>query len=95
MLLKILRAIARYFRDQKLVNAGMCPLHERKFERGEVEIRYGLLRHPEAYLKARKNRFPYANSYAMGGCYVSDTFPKTSVVDYCPQCRESEASYAL
>jgi len=71
----------------------MCKVHSLPLLQGDVTIRYGLIRHSDAYLKARAKLFPNANSFAVGGCYVSETFPKTATVSYCPECRLAEQAW--
>ena len=39
-------------------------------------VPYGLIRFPVEYLAAKKEKFPNANSFVLGGCMVSPASPK-------------------
>jgi hypothetical protein len=53
----------------------------------------GLIRLPAKYIAAKKQMFPNANLFLLGGCRVSPTNPKTRKCSYCPQCREAEKAW--
>jgi hypothetical protein len=70
-----------------------CKVHGRPLLEGEVRVRYGLIRLPEVYLEARKKLFPNSNSFKLGGCYVSENNPKTTLTLFCAACRQAEEEW--
>jgi hypothetical protein len=95
VLKKIVKAIFKYYRDEKFLNKGMCPLHACKFLKGEVPIKYGRISHPAEYLDSRNAFFPCARSFITGGCLVrgDGSDQKSAVIDYCEECRVAQAAY--
>ena len=73
--------------------ANTCNVHNVDFQQGEVDIRYGLIRFGKDYLQTKKKQFPNANSFKVGGCYVYESQPKTTILSYCPVCREAEKEW--
>jgi hypothetical protein len=71
----------------------ICRLHQCDLQEGAVEVKYGLRRLKDAYRKAKKEQFPNSNLEAFGGCYFSESFPKTATVRYCEQCRVAERAW--
>lgn len=71
---------------------GKCSVHKVRLLESEVPVRYGLIVFSQAYRRAER-RFPNSRSFVLGGCVVLPDNTKTSVVRYCPQCREAEADW--
>ena len=65
-----------------LYDAGICPLHKTKMERGEIEIHYGL---PMGdFMEAMDNEFYGGPGFTLGGCCVG---PGKKTVGYrCLDC---------
>ena len=72
---------------------GNCSVHKCKLLPEDVPIRYGLIRSPADLLSAKKQFFPNAYSFVLGGCLVSPQNPKTRKVFYCAECRTAEAAW--
>jgi len=65
-----------------------CQAHGLPLQVGLAEIAYGLYELDETYLADKKELFPNANSWVVGGCISSDV--DVAQVDFCPLCREAE-----
>ncbi|HWS54299.1 MAG TPA: TonB family protein [Pyrinomonadaceae bacterium] len=70
-----------------------CEVHGFKLERDKVRIAYGLPVLDPVGAEASGRLFPHANSWAGGGCVVTDDSPKFAEVLYCRACRAAEASW--
>jgi hypothetical protein len=70
-----------------------CRIHGTSPELDSVPIVYGLLRYEPGYLKARRERFPNANTWFAGGCVSTWDSPHTRAVYYCPDCRTALAQW--
>jgi hypothetical protein len=92
---KIVKSIFKYYRDEKFLKKGMCPVHECKFVKGEAPIRYGRISQPAEYLNSRDAFFPCARPFITGGCLVigDGSDQKSAVIDYCEECRVAEAAH--
>lgn len=67
-----------------------CEVHHEVLIKDKVRIAYGLLGFLydyEAYLKAKPQFFPHANSFYGGGCVIEPDSPEYVEVLYCQKCR--------
>jgi len=65
-----------------IYDARICPLHETKMERGEIEIQYGLPM--QEFMEAMHKEFYGGPGFTLGGCCVG---PEKKMVGYrCPDC---------
>jgi len=65
-----------------------CEAHGLPLQVGLAEIAYGLFYFDERYWADKKELFPNANSWVVGGCISSDV--DVAQADFCPLCREAE-----
>lgn len=65
-----------------------CNIHGDRLREDKVRIGYGLT----LYDPNNKERFPYSNKWAPGGCLPQSS--RYLIVMYCPKCRETEAETA-
>jgi hypothetical protein len=83
--------------DYTTGESAICEIHHTQMERAVVPIAYGLMPLPDARMQARyaasTNSFPHAETYALGGCVVSDNSPIKAVIYRCPQCKKAAAEW--
>lgn len=71
--------------------ATKCKLHGVKLQTGSVPIHFGIasgMSH-DHYVASQKY-FPYAHSYASGGCVIYQGMAGRQAVKFCPKCRTAE-----
>jgi hypothetical protein len=74
----------------------ICEIHHIQMQRTTVPIAYGLLSvdaQAEAKYAVSTNSFPHAETFAFGGCVVSDHSPKNAVIFICPECKKTAARW--
>jgi hypothetical protein len=69
-----------------------CEAHGLPLQVGSAQIAYGLFDFDERYWADKKELFPNANSWVVGGCISSDV--DVAQVDFCPRCREAEGVWS-
>lgn len=69
--------------DAVIHDATVCPLHQVRMERADVEIAYGL---PSPDLFEAMEKFSGGPGFTLGGCVVMSDSPKTERGYICPGC---------
>jgi len=82
------RSLVRFF----LGRPPRCGVHDVPLLRGEVPVRHGLVRLSEAHIRAMRQKFPHAHSFA-ASCFSVGGEAETRIVDFCPQCRTFERAW--
>jgi hypothetical protein len=82
--------------DYTIGESSVCGLHHVQMNRTAVPIAYGLLvfdvRYRAKYV-ASTNLFPHADTFVLGGCYVSADSPKRAAIYTCPECKIAAAKW--
>jgi hypothetical protein len=72
-----------------------CTAHGRRLREDVVPIGYGLhpaFRRPKLR-EASQTLFPFASTYAWGGCCIEEGDPERAHVKFCPDCRQARRRY--
>jgi hypothetical protein len=81
--------------DQTTGKSDICPIHKAKMNIKSLDIAYGLIRpiDPQPSPEVRLSQFPFAQEEVLGGCVVSDLFPKKARIYQCPLCLSNQAAW--
>lgn len=71
--------------DQITGKSDICPIHKIKMEIKSLDIAYGLVRPvgPQPSPEERLSQFPFAQEEVLGGCVMSDSFPRKARIFQC------------
>lgn len=85
-------SVSKHSEGEELVcSSSICEVHHCQLIAGHAETQYGLFSPPDRCFKQKKEEFPHANSYVLGGCCIGGA-ERVSVM-FCPACRYHEQVY--